>query len=127
MAGIDDGMLSEGMISMPNYANTVAIGDALDNKISIVMKGKLQEHISGMRRYVLRAEGVTEAELVMVAGEPVIIVTCEPINDDDTIEQVRIRIRNRCRDWFHDVTGMLTNMGIAGNYVDLLEDAKFVA
>jgi len=109
-------------------SNTVVIGGCITDKVKIVMNGKLvEQYIFGLRRYVLRAEGVDEAAFFVVDGKPVIVATCKLINEDDTTEQIRIRIRNRCRDWFHDVTGQMTNTDNCGNYVDLLEDAEPVA
>lgn len=113
----------EGM-HMTSHENDVTIGEYTeDHKVTITMRGPLSEYSEDMARYVLRAEGVKAT--MIYADEPVIIAICHPpVRAEDDPEQVRIRIRNKCRDYFADVTGHMSNTGENGNYVDLIEDVQ---
>lgn len=106
---------------MSNHANDIVVLDTLDGKILVEFRGELSTHIVGLRRYVATASGVTSAEVAN--DRHTIIAEFELISERDTIEQVRVRIRNRCRDYIGDATGYISNTDPKGSYVDLVEHA----
>jgi hypothetical protein len=110
---------------MTSHENDVTIGEYTeDHKVTITMRGPLSEYSEGMARYVRQPEGVKS--VMVYQEEPVIIAECRPdvYPGDISSEQVRIRIRNKCRDYFADVTGHIANTGENGDYVDLIEDVS---
>lgn len=109
---------------MTSHENDVTIGEYTeDHKVTITMRGPLSEYSEGMARYIRQAEGVKS--VMVYQEEPVIIAECRPdVYPGDTPKQVRIRIRNKCRDYFAGVTGYMSNTGKNGNYVDLIEDVQ---
>ena len=109
---------------MSNHANDVTIGEYVGGEVTVKMYGELSTHIEGLRRYVTKAEGVRSANIF---DDETVVANCSMSYPGDTPEQVRIRIRNRCRDYFHEVTGYLTNLGPNGSYVDLIEKTELAA
>lgn len=109
-------------VCMSDHTNDITIGEVKDDKVAVKFYGPLSQYVQGLRRYVAQAHGVTDA--IVVDGEAIIIATCKLMNERDTMEQVRIRIRNRCRDYIGDVTGYISNIGPEGSYADLIEEAQ---
>ena len=109
---------------MMSHENDVTIGEMSTDskyKVPITMRGPLAEHREAIARHLKPVEGVKS--VVVFQDEPIIIVEARIDRIDDSPRAFRIRLRNKCRDYFHDITGTLTNIGETGNYVDLTEDA----
>ncbi|MFZ1301721.1 MAG: hypothetical protein WAQ27_04095 [Candidatus Microsaccharimonas sp.] len=111
---------------MTKHLNDVTVGPFVDGTVTVKMYGPLSEHILGLRRKVVRAEGVKDA--MVVEGEAMLVLAVELIGPRDTHEQIRIRVRNRCRDYYMDTTGYMSNTGgEQGSYADLIEQTDLVA
>lgn len=104
---------------MSDHANDIVVHAPHDGEIRVEFRGELSPYIIGLRRYVATADGVISAEVD--SDGQTIIAQFKTISGSDTILQVRIRIRNRCRDYIADVTGYMSNFGSDGSYVDLIE------
>lgn len=108
---------------MSKHAVDVIVGEHMDGMVRITVSADgFATHIHRLCDYVCRAEGVKTA--TVVDRKSVIIASCELVYRGDSTEQVRIRIRNRCRDYFHSIMPQLTNAGSNAIYVDLEEHAK---
>lgn len=103
---------------MTSHANDIIVHKANGGCIAVEFNGELSRYIEGLRWYVARADGVTRAEVI---DENKLSAEFEFVDDLDTVEQVRIRIRNKCRDYLHGATGFLTNLEPEGSFADLIE------
>jgi hypothetical protein len=106
---------------------TVSLNGANSNGvIDIVMTGPLTQYTAGMARYIRMADGIAGTELFAIPDGILISVTLKPPGERDTIDYVRVRVRDRCRSWCRDVTGIVTNLAEAGIHVDLVEESPLV-
>lgn len=106
---------------MSNNPNVIAVGPCVDSRVTVKFTGPLSEHINGLKRYVQQVEDV-RGNAHVVLGESIIVAYLGTKVTDEQAAQARIRIRNRCRDYMHDVTGYLTNTVGSPARVDLEED-----
>ncbi len=97
-----------------------------DGVIGIVMAGPLTQYAAGMARYIRMADGIAGTEVLGIPDGVLIRVTLEPLGERDTVEVMRVRIRDRCRNWCCDVTGIVKNLAKARIHVDLVEESPLV-
>lgn len=108
---------------MRRHATDIIVHHVDGFTIDVTVDGELRKHIGQLSRHLENVEGVASTKLdedqftiVIEAGYP---------DSSEEWRQLRIRIRNGCRDWVHNVTGYLTNTGgLMGHFVDLVEDTK---
>jgi len=115
-------------MAMTSHTNDVVVGPYVedDGTVTVKMYGELSKYILGLKRKVIRAEGVKR--VLVVEGEAMLILTVKLTSERDTYEQIRVRIRNRCRDYYTDTTGYVSNSGIEdGSYADLIEHTGLVS
>ncbi len=110
---------------MSEHANDFTIGEVTNNRVTVKVRGPLAAYINGVKRYVVGAAGVTSA--MVVDGEAIVVADCQLISEIDTAEQIQVRVRNRCRDYIHAVTGFMSDIGPESNYTHLTRSAQLTS
>lgn len=110
---------------MRSHATDICVHHVDGFTVDVTVDGELRRHIGELTRYLERVEGVMSTKLDEDQFTILIETVCH--NTQEDWQQQRIRIRNCCRDWVHNVTGYLTNTGgLSGHFVDLAEDTHLV-
>lgn len=104
-----------------NHKNDIVVGRA-STVFHVTVKGPFNEYVHGIARAVDGEPAVAGVIVDSIPEGNSLQVTIKPLAEGDTLDQVRIRVRNLIRDWIANVTGYLSNFGEDGNYADLYEE-----